>query len=270
MFTQTLFYAWESCQIIQKRTEDGKVKWQIFNCPLLVKNYWEEMENQLSSSGILSQDLHHCRFCRGSRIIWKNGTLNLKILEIGLSSCQCSTTLNGQEKETKGILRSLKGKETIHFKADAWNTELLFRIIHSAKQLSIYGAVSDWSEQFDLRSNERVPTSERSTSKEDSVNKEILKSVNSQEVNSLVCAPRTEPSSGNRLRENLQNFELRSEASQITNLHRSGTRSKLVCTTRPFLTWTTVLKFSPQHAENRHFLGQTHIPEPMQQFQEEQ
>ena len=76
-------------------------------------------------------------------------------------SCQCSTTLNGQEKETKGILRNLKGKETIHFKADAWNTELLFRIIHSANQLSIYGAVSDWSEQFDLRSNERVPTSER-------------------------------------------------------------------------------------------------------------
>ena len=75
----------------------------------------------------------------------------------------------------------------------------------SANQLSIYGAVLDWSEQFALRSDERVPTSERSTSKEDSVNKELLKSVNKQEVNPLVCAPRTEPASGNRLRENLQN-----------------------------------------------------------------
>ena len=41
LFTQTLFYAWESCQIIQKRTEDVKAKWQIFNCPLFMKNCWE-------------------------------------------------------------------------------------------------------------------------------------------------------------------------------------------------------------------------------------
>ena len=32
---------------------------------------------------------------------------------------------------SRGILRILKGKETIHFNADASNTELLFRIIHS-------------------------------------------------------------------------------------------------------------------------------------------
>ena len=76
-----------------------------------------------------------------------------------------------------GILRRLKGKETTHFNADASNTELLFRIIHSANQLSVYGTVSDWSGQFDLRSNEKESTSQRSTAKEDSVNKEILKSV---------------------------------------------------------------------------------------------
>ena len=38
---------------------------------------------------------------------------------------------------SRGILRRLKGKETIHFNADASNTELLFRIIHSVNQLSI-------------------------------------------------------------------------------------------------------------------------------------
>ena len=62
MFTQTLFYVWRCCQILQKQTEDGKAKWQTFKYPLLTKNCWESMENQLSSSGIFSQDLHHCRF----------------------------------------------------------------------------------------------------------------------------------------------------------------------------------------------------------------
>ena len=32
---------------------------------------------------------------------------------------------------SRGVLRSLKGRETIHFTEDLSNTELLFRIIHS-------------------------------------------------------------------------------------------------------------------------------------------
>ena len=51
---------------------------------------------------------------------------------------------------SRGILRTLKGKETIRFNADASNTELLFRIVRSVNQLSIYGAVSNWCAQFDL------------------------------------------------------------------------------------------------------------------------
>ena len=39
-----------------------------------------------------------------SRMIWKNETLNLKKLEIQVSSCQCLTTLNGQRKDTKRIV----------------------------------------------------------------------------------------------------------------------------------------------------------------------
>ena len=77
---------------------------------------------------------------------------------------------------------------------DASNTELVFRIIHTVNQLSIYGAVSNWCEHFE-KGQERIL---------ESVNKEILKSVNSQEVNSLVSSPR--PASGNRLRENIQDF----------------------------------------------------------------
>ena len=88
--------------------------------------------------------------------------------------------------------------------------ELLFRIIHSVNQLSIYRAVSNWCEEFGLWPNEREPRQ--------FANKEILKSVNSQEVNSLVCAPRTQPASGNRWRESLQNFELQSKASQLAKV----------------------------------------------------
>ena len=51
---------------------------QTFSCPLHTRNYWESMENQLSSSGTLSQNSHHCRFFKGSRMIFKNITLNLK------------------------------------------------------------------------------------------------------------------------------------------------------------------------------------------------
>ena len=101
---------------------------------------------------------------------------------------------------------SRKGKETTHFNAGAPNTELLFRIVHSVNQLSIYGAVSNGCEQFGLRPNEREPILKTYAAEENSVNKEILKSVHSREVNSLVCAPRTEPASGNRVRECLRNF----------------------------------------------------------------
>ena len=43
---------------------------------------------------------------------------------------------------SRGILKRKNNRDTIHFNADASNTDLLFRIIHSVNQLSIYGAVS--------------------------------------------------------------------------------------------------------------------------------
>ena len=104
---------------------------------------------------------------------------------------------------SRGILRMLKGKATIHFNADASNTERLFRITHSVNQLSIYGAVSNWCWQFGLRADEKGQ--ENILEKREPVNKEILKSVNSQDVNSSVSSPRL--ASGNRLRENIQDFE---------------------------------------------------------------
>ena len=115
----------------------------------------------------------------------------------------------------RGILRKLKGKDTVHFNADTSNTELLFRMIHSANQLSIYGAVSKWCEEFGLKPEERGP---KFADKENSVKREILKSVNSQEVKSLACAPRTTAASGNGLQEHLQNFESLSRTVQFTRI----------------------------------------------------
>ena len=90
----------------------------------------------------------------------------------------------------------------------------LFRTIHSVNQLSTYGAVSNWCEQFGLRADEQGQ--ERILEKGESVNKEMLKSVNSQEVNPLVSSPR--PASGNSLRENIQDFESLSETIQFTSV----------------------------------------------------
>ena len=153
---------------------------------------------------------------------------------------------------SRGVLRSLKESETIHFIEDLPNTELLFRIIHSVNKLSISGAVSNWSEQFDRRPNENELTSERSAGKEDPVDEEVLKSANSQEVNSMVCDPKNSPASANRLRENLEIFELRSRPANLrkfASLHRSRTRQKLTCATRP-LTWTMASEVSVHHAES--------------------
>ena len=51
---------------------------------------------------------------------------------------------------SRGIMKKKHNRDTIHFNADASNTELLFRIVHSVNQLRIYGAVSNWCEQFRL------------------------------------------------------------------------------------------------------------------------
>ena len=97
--THIPFYAWESWMAAKMQLQDGKVKWENSPCPFLTKNCWESMENQLNSSGILSQDFRHYRFFRKSRMICENVTSNLSNSQTGSSSCQCSTISIGQEKE---------------------------------------------------------------------------------------------------------------------------------------------------------------------------
>ena len=104
---------------------------------------------------------------------------------------------------SRGILKKRNNRDTIHFNADASNTELLFRSIHSVNQLSISGAVSNWCKQFVLTEEEREL--ERPLARKESVTKGVLSSVNSQEVKLLVSSPR--PASGNSLQKNIQDFD---------------------------------------------------------------
>ena len=84
-----------------------------------------------------------------------------------------------------GILKRKNGRDTIHFNADALNTMILFRIIRSVSQLSIYGAVSNRCEQFGLTEKETGQDKQK-----ESVTRGVLTSVKSQEVKLLVSSPR--------------------------------------------------------------------------------
>ena len=107
---------------------------------------------------------------------------------------QCFESWNSEKKNSR---------DTIHFNADAPNTELLFRIVLSVNQLSICGAGSNRCDQFGLTEEEKEQ--ERHRGSEESVTKGVLSSANSQGVKLLVCFPRL--ASGNSLRRNIQDFE---------------------------------------------------------------
>ena len=102
----------------------------------------------------------------------------------------------------------------MRFNADASNTELLFRTIHSATQLSIYVAVSNWCEQFGWTEEEKEQ--ERPLGRKESVTKGVLSSVNSQEVKLLVSSPSL--ASGNSSRRNIQDSESLSGTVQFTRV----------------------------------------------------
>ena len=164
----------------------------------------------------------------------------------------------------------MKGRETIHFNADAPNTELFFRTTHSVSQLNIYGAVSNWSGQLGQSTNETEPTSERFTTTEDSVNPEILKSVNSQEVNSLLDSQGVNvrlETDCERIFRILRHNPNPVKLQEIASLHHSGTWWKLVFAARPFRTWMMVLQTSHPYAESTHYSDQIQIPEYFEHFQ---
>ena len=84
---------------------------------------------------------------------------------------------------TRGILKEKNGRDNTNFNADASITELLFGIIHSANQLSVHGAVTNWCEQFGFTEGEKTQEKQK-----ESVTKGVLTSVESQELKLLVSS----------------------------------------------------------------------------------
>ena len=106
----------------------------------------------------------------------------------------------------RGISAFNRGRSAIHFIAESPNIELLFRKIHSANQLSIYGAVSSWCD--DLVRKILGQTSLSVDTSISRVNDQLSKNLDPQEVGSSVQNPtRTEGAAGNSLHDHLQQFK---------------------------------------------------------------
>ena len=189
----------------------------------------------------------------------ENGTLQpLKMLERFKDTGH--PVFNSISALSRGILKKKNNRDTIHFSAHASNTELLFRIIHSVNQLSIYGAVSNWCEQFGLIEEEK-----RQEKHNESVTRGVLTSVKSQEVKHLVSSPWLE--CGNSLREIFQDFESLSETIRFTRVCEGASfvhRVSAGMSNKSDLTRTT------DHSIVCTFQRKTHDTESLQQFLEEQ
>ena len=113
----------------------------------------------------------------------------------------------------------------IHHNGESSDVESLYRLIHSANQLSFYRAVRNWWEALGRNESKNRENSGRE------LNRRLRKEqkINAEEINSLVKIPRTPLVSGNRMRQKFQNasekqiFELLSARSQLKHIHeRAG------------------------------------------------
>ena len=59
----------------------------------------------------------------------------------------------------RGILKKRNNRETIHFHGGCGNINLLYRTVHAAIQLCIYGAVSQWCGPSSGDASQRGPES---------------------------------------------------------------------------------------------------------------
>ena len=68
----------------------------------------------------------------------------LEFAESGHPTFRATTPLSGGQLKSKG-----HGKLSIHFAAEEFTIETIFRIIVSANQLSLYGAVAEMCEEYE-------------------------------------------------------------------------------------------------------------------------
>ena len=102
----------------------------------------------------------------------------------------------------RGIMRKKKSKDTIHYNGESSNVEMLYRIIHSANQLCIHGAVTNWCETLGRTESEKRNNSGKEQTSHLLNNHEVK----TEEISSSVEIPRAPPASGNRMRQRLLSF----------------------------------------------------------------
>ena len=116
----------------------------------------------------------------------------------------------------RGIMRRKKSKDTIHYNGESSNVELLYRIIHSANQLCIYGAVTNWCETLGRTESEKRNNSGKELTSHLLNNHDV----NTEEIGSLVKIPRTLIASGNRTHQIISSFESFSPRSPLKYLYQ--------------------------------------------------
>ena len=93
--------------------------------------------------------IHWCRFRKRSGILWKRTVHKIAekmLLGFAESTCpifRATTPLSRGQLRSKGPV-----KLSIHFAATQATIETVFRIIDSANQLSLYGAVANICEEY--------------------------------------------------------------------------------------------------------------------------
>ena len=83
------------------------------------------------------------------------GMMMIHLRESGHPTCKGTSALARGRLESRGG----GGKTSIHYNADPLTVELLFRIIISVNQLSLYGAVADWCEELSQQISDHFSSS---------------------------------------------------------------------------------------------------------------
>ena len=117
-----------------------------------------------------------------------------------------------------GIREFWKGRNTLHLSGEFDNIDFLFRTVHAANKLCFYGAATKLCETQLKAHSERAskgrPGSGRRTPREFQIKQE--------ESTSLVDIPRLPLASGNRMVQNLENFESMPFVSKIESLRAAA------------------------------------------------
>ena len=113
-----------------------------------------------------------------------------------------------------GIFKKKNKRDTNHFNGEYCNIDMLYSTVHSANQLCIYGAVTKWCGTNSGEASQSRLESTRKTSPEIQIKQYVLWS--------LVDIPRLPHASGNRMLQNLKDFNSMPFMSEIEDLRTTA------------------------------------------------